>query len=258
MATALSGYGDGGAWAAGPGRVYALLAEAAVGMLPGDLSGVLGLDAGAGTGAATRALCRRGARVLVTDRSPAMLAAAPGQAFVADVRRLPLPDAAVDLAVAALVLSHLTDPETGLAELRRVTRPAGTVLVTAFSAGTNHPVKRAVDRVLARYGYRAPDWYAQLKALGELRVGDAAALAALAWEAGLVDVRVDELAVDLAPLDAAALAGWRLGMAQVTPFLAGLDRGRRDRLTVEATDAVSSCLPGDPLALLVLRSSRRA
>lgn len=253
----MSDYSDGAAWAAGPGQVYALLAEAAVGLLPEDLSGVLGLDAGAGTGAATRALRRRGARMLSTDRSLAMLAAGPVPAFVSDIRRLPLADGSVDLAVATLVLSHLADPHAGLAQLRRVTRPGGTVLATAFVAGASHPVKHAIDRVLDRYGYQAPDWYAELKALGEPRTGDAAALAELASTAGLVDVRVDELAVDLASLDAGALAGWRLGMAQVAPYLAGLEPDVRDRLTAEATDAVRGCRPADPLPLLVLRASPR-
>lgn len=68
------------------------------------------------------------------DLSEAMLAVArravPAARFVrGDLRDLPLDDGAVDLAVVALVLSHLPDPTPALAELRRVLRPGGTLVV---------------------------------------------------------------------------------------------------------------------------------
>jgi len=175
MSVAAGGYLDGTAWAAGPDRVYGLLADAAMGLLPGDLSGVLALDAGAGTGAVARALRRRGARTVSSDLSPAMLAAGPAPAFAADIRSLPLGDGTIDLAVAAMVLSHLTDPGAALAELVRVTRPGGTVLATAFPAGPGHPVAVAANRALAAQGFRAPDWYTEMKTIGEARVGTAGA-----------------------------------------------------------------------------------
>ncbi len=256
MSVAAGGYRDGTAWAAGPDRVYGLLADAAMGLLPGDLSGVLALDAGAGTGAVARALRRRGARTVSSDLSPAMLAAGPAPAFAADIRSLPLGDGTIDLAVAAMVLSHLTDPGAALAELVRVTRPGGTVLATAFPAGPGHPVAVAANRALAAQGFRAPDWYTEMKTIGEARVGTAAALHALATSVGLVGIRVERLAVDLGPLDAPALVGWRLGLAHVAPYLAGLDPHRRERLTVAVAEALETNRPVEPLALLVLLARR--
>ena len=84
------------------------------------------LDAGAGTGAASRALAARRAKPIVMDLSFGMLAwdaAARPPGAVADIRALPLAAQSVDDAVAAFVLNHLTDPSAGLAELARVTRP---------------------------------------------------------------------------------------------------------------------------------------
>ncbi|MFP4149881.1 MAG: class I SAM-dependent methyltransferase, partial [Nitriliruptoraceae bacterium] len=42
---------------------------------------------------------------------------------------LPLPDASVDVAIATLVLCTVSDPELAVAELRRVLRPGGELLV---------------------------------------------------------------------------------------------------------------------------------
>ncbi len=44
---------------------------------------------------------------------------------VADVARLPHPDQSVALVVSSLSLHHWPDPETGIAEIRRVLRPGG-------------------------------------------------------------------------------------------------------------------------------------
>ncbi|MFF3274270.1 class I SAM-dependent methyltransferase [Streptomyces chrestomyceticus] len=104
------------------------------------------LDAGCGTGRALpalRAAVGADGTVLGADLTPEMLAAAvrAGRArlaplLLADVQRLPLPDAALDAVFAAGLLSHLADPGTGLAELARVVRPGGRLALF-------HPVGRA-------------------------------------------------------------------------------------------------------------------
>jgi len=250
-------YGDGQAWSAGPDLVYGRLAEAAVDRYAaarGPLEGRLALDAGAGAGAVTRALARRGARVVPVDLSASMLRAACLPGVVADVTRLPFGAAVFDLAAAGFVLSHLCEPGAALAELARVTRAGGTVVATAFPAGRRHSVKAAADAVLGAAGYRDPDWYTELKEVGEARVGTAAALADLAVAAGLAGPVVDEVAVHLTGLDAPALAAWRLGMAQVVPFLAGLTEQRRRRLVTDVAAAVRAAGRPEPLPMLVLHA----
>lgn len=93
------------------------------------------LDAACGTGRQTVALTARGYRTIGVDQSPDMLAHARRKAPDAEFREgrleaLPLPDASVDLALSTLALTHLADPGPGVAELARVTRPGGRVIVS--------------------------------------------------------------------------------------------------------------------------------
>ena len=128
-------------WATGAELVYRPIAADLVAMSPHPLAGRTVLDAGAGTGAVSRALAAQHARPIAIDHSWGMLAwnaAARPPSAVADIRALPLADDSVDDAVAAFVLNHLTDPCAGLAELARVTGPGGAVLaaVSAPPAAT--------------------------------------------------------------------------------------------------------------------------
>jgi ubiquinone/menaquinone biosynthesis C-methylase UbiE len=77
--------------------------------------------------------------VLGIDRSPTMLAAArvrcEGRPWVqfreADATRLPVPDAAADVAASVQVLEYVQDARAALAEIRRALRPGGRAAVVA-------------------------------------------------------------------------------------------------------------------------------
>ena len=251
------GYGDGPAWRRGPHPVYRRFAAAALDTLALPLAGLSAVDAGAGTGSLAEELATRGARVVCADRSLTMVRQAPAPRVVCDVTALPLRDGCMDLATAGFVLSHVESPGAALRVLAGVTRPGGLVVATGFRAGGAHPVKAAVDEVLTRAGYRPPEWYVRLKHTGEARVGDPAALATLAAEAGLADVRVLECAPSLTGLDADTVAAWRLGMAHVAPFVASLPPAARDRLTARVTGAISAVALAEPVQVLVLRGAAR-
>ena len=112
--------------------------------------GDLALDVGCGTGRALPALAAAvgpDGRVIGIDCTPEMLAAARtrkcAELILADCRRLPLPDAAAGVVFAAGLLHHLPDPAAGLAELARVTRPGGRLVLF-------HPTGRAA--LAARHG----------------------------------------------------------------------------------------------------------
>jgi SAM-dependent methyltransferase len=111
------------------------------------------IDVGCGTGRALPALRQavgpRGA-VLALDLTPEMLthAKAQGRAahaalIVGDARCLPLAGASVDAVFAAGLIMHLPDPEAGLRQLARVTRPGGLLILF-------HPSGRAA--LAARHG----------------------------------------------------------------------------------------------------------
>jgi SAM-dependent methyltransferase len=95
------------------------------------------LDSGAGTGALAFALAPLVRDVVAVDLVPELLAEARRHAagfrnvgFVeADATRLPFPPASFDLAGTLRTLHHVARPELVLAELARVTRPGGLVLV---------------------------------------------------------------------------------------------------------------------------------
>jgi ubiquinone/menaquinone biosynthesis C-methylase UbiE len=94
------------------------------------------LDVGCGNGAFTEELIARCAPATVTgiDPSDDQLAYArkrPGVRMASfqmgDAQKLPFGEGAFDVAVMALVISFLTDPDTAVAEMARVVRPRGWV-----------------------------------------------------------------------------------------------------------------------------------
>lgn len=118
------------------GPLYRMIAEevAAIGA-----SSVL--DVGTGPGALAVEIARRAdTHVVGVDLAPEMLATAGRRAaeagvtarvrfVVADAAQLPMPDSSVDLVVSSLSLHHWADPAAILAELHRVVRPGGSVIL---------------------------------------------------------------------------------------------------------------------------------
>lgn len=106
------------------------------------------VDVGCGTGAdvlALAALVEPGGRVLGIDASAEMIqearrrtgAGAPAVDFrVGDARRLPLPAASFDGCRAERTLQHLGDPAEAVAEMARIVRPGGCVVVAEPDWGT--------------------------------------------------------------------------------------------------------------------------
>jgi SAM-dependent methyltransferase len=100
------------------------------------------LDVGAGSGAGTRRLVELGGpeRVAAVEPSEPFVAALRERFPGVDVRHaaaesLPFEDDAFDAALALLVVNFMADPEAGVAEMRRVTRPGGTVAACVWDYG---------------------------------------------------------------------------------------------------------------------------
>jgi SAM-dependent methyltransferase len=102
------------------------------------------LDVAAGSGALSIPAARRGAEVTAVDLAPTMIecltarARAEGlsnlEGRVMDGHALDLPDGSFDVSASQHGVSLFPDLSGGLAELVRVTRAGGTVLVVAFGA----------------------------------------------------------------------------------------------------------------------------
>lgn len=94
-------------------------------------------DLGCGTGPVSQALAPFVRRVVAVDESPEMLTAARDRLAAfdnvdlhqGDLAALPMPTASLDAATLVLVLHHLPEPAEVLAEIHRVLRPGGRLLV---------------------------------------------------------------------------------------------------------------------------------
>lgn len=125
--------------------------RAMLGLMPAALHGQAVLDVGCGSGRYMLHALRRGAaQVTGVDLSPQMLeragtelaalhADAPVALVQGSLAALPLPNARADLTVCGLVVGHLENLAQSLAELRRVTRPGGTLLCSDV-----HPIGHAL------------------------------------------------------------------------------------------------------------------
>jgi demethylmenaquinone methyltransferase/2-methoxy-6-polyprenyl-1,4-benzoquinol methylase len=104
------------------------------------------LDLAAGTGTSSQPFADRGAEVVPCDFSQGMLRvgkrAKPHLPFTAgDGTRLPFADDTFDAVTISFGLRNIVDPDAGLREMRRVTRPGGRLVVCEFSHPTWAPFR---------------------------------------------------------------------------------------------------------------------
>jgi SAM-dependent methyltransferase len=120
-----------------PGNPIIALEEPAVWSLVESLAPGRALDAACGTGRHARRLAELGHEVIGVDLTPEMLSRAaanvPGARFLeADLRDIPVQDGHFDLVVCGLALAHLPDLPGGVAELARVLRRGGRLVVSVL------------------------------------------------------------------------------------------------------------------------------
>lgn len=107
-------------------------------------------DVGTGTGVLAMEMAQLGMRVIAVDQSEAMLASADAKrAALEDPDRvelrhgaatdLPLRDGEVDAVLAHMVLHYVPSPRDAIAELARVVRPGGRIVLVDFTAPEDRP-----------------------------------------------------------------------------------------------------------------------
>jgi demethylmenaquinone methyltransferase/2-methoxy-6-polyprenyl-1,4-benzoquinol methylase len=114
------------------------------------------LDLAAGTGTSSEPLHDAGVRVVPADFSLGMLRVGRQRRTdlpfaAADATRLPFRDNAFDAVTMSFGLRNVVDVDAALAELHRVTKPGGRLVVCEFS----HPVWRPFRTVYVEYLMRA-------------------------------------------------------------------------------------------------------
>lgn len=146
---------------AGQVRLWRKTVRRIVAAGPGDRV----LDLAAGTGTSSRSFAQSGADTVACDFSVGMLRVGqarllsrdPGQArtrgtvsFAAgDALRLPFKDGAFDVVTISFGLRNVQRTRDALAEMRRVTRPGGRLVVCEFSRITVAPLDMLYRRYLA-------------------------------------------------------------------------------------------------------------
>ena len=124
------------------------------------------LDLAAGTGTSSVALTKSGAHVVAADFSPGMLGEGQrrhgSNALItwvqADAMALPFADNEFDAVTISFGLRNVLDPKKALAEMFRVTKPGGRIVVTEFS----HPVNAIVKSSYSMYLRRVMPLFAKL------------------------------------------------------------------------------------------------
>jgi ubiquinone/menaquinone biosynthesis C-methylase UbiE len=141
------------------------------------------LDVGCGTGALLEAVHARlqKTRLLGVDLSPQMVAHARARlgeradVMIADAEALPLPDGAVDAVVCVDSFHHYPHPDVALAEIRRVLRPEGLLVLAEWRVPA--PLRGMMNSLL----HRLPE--------GDVRVYSRRELCELAGVAGFGRLR---------------------------------------------------------------------
>jgi ubiquinone/menaquinone biosynthesis C-methylase UbiE len=127
------------------------------------------LDAGSGTGLFTGVFLDRGARITGLDISLSMLARAAqrhrGRAYggvTADLTRLPFAAESFDKSVSVTAIEFVTDEKAAVAELFRVTRKGGVIVVATLNSLSPWAVQRKAkarrdpESVFNRVFFRSP------------------------------------------------------------------------------------------------------
>jgi demethylmenaquinone methyltransferase/2-methoxy-6-polyprenyl-1,4-benzoquinol methylase len=194
-------------------RVWKAFTVAASGVRTGDRV----LDVAGGSGDLARAFARRvgpGGEVWLTDINGAMLGVGRDRLLDAgiaapilqcDAERLPLRSGTFDCVSVAFGLRNMTHKEAALAEMRRVLKPGGRLLVLEFSKVWK-PLEKAYDwysfNVLPWLGRQVAKDEASYRYLAEsIRVHpDQEVLRAMMEQAGLEDVEYFNLAAGVVAL----------------------------------------------------------
>lgn len=213
------------------------------------------LEVGAGSGALTEVLFPRVGSLLATDFAPRMidilrerleaLGAANVRCEVMDGQALELEDSSFDAAASSFALMLFPDRQKGFAELRRVVRPDGRVVVSGWAGPDKF---EAFGLFLTALNAAFPDMPPPPAPLPVFSLADPAVFKTEMEAAGFRDVEVDFVARDL------EVAGfeqmWSMLTVGAPPVQALFDRvgpEGRDRLRDRLREIVAERFGAGPI-----------
>jgi SAM-dependent methyltransferase len=211
------------------------------------------VDVACGTGNAALLAAARGARVIGVDGAARLLQIArdraQAQGLVLELRdgdllALPVDDAAADAVLSVFGVIFAQDPDAAMREVRRIVRPSGRVLISAWiPAGPIDAMLTAMGRIIGRVSAVRPP--------PRFPWSDPEAVASVAAQAGFVldSTTRAELAIGAASPEAYVLAGQQHPMALAARPLverAGIGHEIREAMTTVLHEANE-----DPAAFLV-------
>jgi SAM-dependent methyltransferase len=205
--------------------------------LAGARTGVRMLDVAAGTGTIARLAAERGAAVAAVDVSPRMVEIgrrlAPALDLrVADACALPFPDRVCDVVTCGLAVTHFTDRDRALSEVRRVLRPGGRFVASTWAEGGSNPA-RTVMHVIDRH-------VAPAEGLDEATWAVRERGCAILCDAGFDRVSAETDSFSCTFADAAEALAWVVASPVTASRLARLDTDRRERILAEARTALAA------------------
>lgn len=196
------------------------------------------LDVGAGTGAGTRRLVdlAGGERVAAVDPSEPFVAALRERFPASDVRQasaesLPFEDGRFDAVLSQLVVNFMSEPERGVAEMRRVARDGGVVAASVWDYHGEMTLLRVFWDAAAELD---PEGVERVDERSRMRFGRQGELAELWRRVELADVEEGSIVVEADYADFDDL--WEPFTAGVGPagaYTASLDDGGRAALKEE-------------------------
>jgi SAM-dependent methyltransferase len=207
------------------------------------------LDVGCGPGALTERLAELvgSERVSAADPSEPFVAACAGRVPGADVRqadaeKLPWRDGTFDAALAQLVVNFMRDPHAGVAEMRRVVRPAGIVAACTWDYGDGMRMLRVFWDAARALDPNAPD------ESRTMRFRTSEELEGLWRRVGLDDVETGPLVVETTYADFEDF--WQpltLGVGPAGSYCMSLEPKRREALRDQLFVSLGS--PAGPFTL---------
>jgi ubiquinone/menaquinone biosynthesis C-methylase UbiE len=218
------------------------------------------LDVAGGTGEPSLTIARQvgpSGSVMCTDAVAEMTAAARAEAERTglsniQVRQcladsLPFPDNTFDVTVSRLGVMFFPDPQAGLKEMLRVTKPGGRVSLAVWHKSEINPFCYLVTKVLSRHVETAPE---DPDAPSAFRFAEPGKLARVLSAAGAVEVkeRVLEFLME-APLTPAEFWVMRSGMSgTLREKLETLPSTEREEIATEVQQAVTEFFPNNQMS----------